>query len=139
MVGERFVSKTTLDNIPGKDRQGTWGRKQEEYMADFCLVSKRALDENEYRLFRYHFLLGADWRLCSRKLGVDRGTFFHSVYRIQEKLGRIFRELEPYPLFPLTDYFHGPIRPSAIYAVPPGAVVPIRPPVNLREPDQKVA
>jgi hypothetical protein len=68
------------------------------------------LSEDEYRLFRYHFLLGADWKLCTRRLGIDRGNFFHSVYRIEQKLGRTFRELTPYPLFPLDDYFHGPSR-----------------------------
>ena len=122
-----------MENLPGNDRKGGWGRKQEEFMADFCLVSKRALDEDEYRLFPYHFLLGADWRLCCQKLSMDRGTFFHSVYRIQEKLGRIFRELEPYGLYPLTDYFHGPAKRSASCLVPRGSVVPIRPPVNLPE------
>jgi hypothetical protein len=64
----------------------------------------------EYELFRYHFILGADWKLCTRKVGIDRGNFFHAVYRIEQKLGRVFRELEPYPLFPLDDYFHGPSR-----------------------------
>jgi hypothetical protein len=85
-------------------------------MADFCLVTRRALTEPEHQLFRYHFLLGADWKLCTRKLQMDRGNFFHSVYRIEQKLGRAFREVQPYALFPLSDYFHGPSRlgpPSA--------------------------
>jgi len=88
----------------------SFGRKHEEYMADFCLVSRRSLTEAEYRLFRYHFLLGADWTLCARKLSMSRGNFFHAVYRIEQKLGRVFRELQPYPLFPLDDYFNGPSR-----------------------------
>jgi hypothetical protein len=79
-------------------------------MADFVLIARRTLSEFEYRLFRYHFLLGADWKLCSRRLGIDRGNFFHAVYRIEQKLGRVFRELEPYSLFPLDEYFHGPSR-----------------------------
>jgi hypothetical protein len=74
-------------------------------MADFILVSKRTLDELEYKIFRFHFLLGADWKLCCRRLSVDRGDFFHHVYRIQQKLGRTFRELQPYALFPLDEYF----------------------------------
>jgi hypothetical protein len=84
--------------------------KSEEYMADFFLVTKRTLSESEFKLFRFHFLLGADWKLCSRRLGIDRGTFFHSVYRIQEKLGRVFTELEPYGLFPLDEYFGGAVQ-----------------------------
>ena len=26
---------------------------------------------------------------------MDRGNFFHSVYRIEQKLGKVFRELHP--------------------------------------------
>jgi hypothetical protein len=41
---------------------------------------------------------------------MDRGNFFHAVYRIEQKLGRVFRELEPYALFPVNEYFHGPAK-----------------------------
>jgi len=133
VAGERYVSRVTLEVMPGQEHKGTWGRKQEEFIADFCLVSRRALEEDEYRIFRYHFLLGGDWRLCCQKLGIDRGNFFHSVYRIQEKLGRVFRELEPYPLFPLIDYFHGPAKRAGSCLVPKAVVLPIRPPVNYPE------
>lgn len=104
------MSRVSLEPHLGRSRPTTWGRKDEEYIADFCLVARRTLNEFEYRLFRYHFLLGADWKLCTRRLEMDRGNFFHAVYRIEQKLGRIFRELTPYPLFPLDDYFHGPAR-----------------------------
>ncbi len=119
---ERHVSRISLEPHAGRQRPNTWGRKDEEFIADFSLVSRRALSEEEYRLFRYHFLLGADWKLCTRKLGIDRGNFFHSVYRIEQKLGRLFRELEPYPLFPLDDYFHGPSRlaPAFLRGCAPG-------------------
>jgi hypothetical protein len=102
------MSHVRLELIGGQNRRSVWSRKDEEYVADFCLVSKRFLDEFEYKLFRFHFLLGADWKLCCRQLKMDRGVFFHSVYRIQQKLGRAFRELKPYPLFPLDEYF-GPV------------------------------
>jgi hypothetical protein len=102
------LSRVSLEPHAGRSRPSTWGRKDEEFIADFSLVSRRALDQSEYRLFRYHFVLGADWKLCARKLQMDRGNFFHAVYRIEQKLGRVFRELEPYPLFPLDQYFHGP-------------------------------
>jgi hypothetical protein len=87
--------------------------KNEEFMADFCLVSRRTLDENQYKIFTNHFLLGADWKLCCRKLGMERGAFFHEVYRIEQKLGRTFRELEPFALFPLDEYFNSTIRRDA--------------------------
>jgi hypothetical protein len=42
---------------------------------------------------------------------MDKGDFFHRVYRIEEQLGRVFRDLKPYPLFPLYEYF-GPANES---------------------------
>ena len=107
---EKHLSKISLEPHAGRQRPGSWGRKDEEYAADFILVSRRHLSEEEYQIFRFHFLLGADWKLCARQLGMDRGNFFHAVYRIEQKLGRIFRELQPYCLFPLDEYFHGPSR-----------------------------
>ncbi len=107
---QQHVSTVRLEQVGGKDRRMTWGRKDEEYVADFCLVSRRVLDEEEYRTFKFHYLLGADWKLCCRRLNMDRGTFFHHVYRIQQKLGKVFRELEPYALYPLDEYFGGTIR-----------------------------
>lgn len=115
-----------MEHCSGKDSRRTYGRRDEEYIADFCLVSRRALDEFEYRIFRFHFLLGADWKLCCRRLNIDRGTFFHAVYRIEEKLGRVYRELEPYGLFPLDEYFGGKIQTEARRA-PASEVIPIRP------------
>jgi hypothetical protein len=82
-------------------------------MADFCLVSRRVLDEFAYKVFRYHFLLGADWKLCCRQLRIDRGTFFHTIYRIEQQLGRTFADLKPYPLYPLDEYFGGTVAKSA--------------------------
>ena len=104
---EKYISRVSLEANPGRQRKQTWGLKNEEYMADFCLVSRRVLDDAQYRIFRFHFLLGGDWKLCCRQLGMDRGEFFHEVYRIEQKLGRAFRELEPYALFPLDEYFGG--------------------------------
>ena len=81
------------------------GEKTKNIWRIFVWYRGEILAESEHRLFRYHFLLGADWTLCTRKLGMSRGNFFHAVYRIEQKLGRVFRELQPYPLFPLDDYF----------------------------------
>ena len=136
---EKYMSKVTLDFIPGRERRGSWGRKDEEFAADFCLVSRRTLSGLEYRIFKYHFLLGADWKLCCRKLEMDRGNFFHAVYRIEQKLGRVFRELEPYALFPVDDYFHGPSKDITSCLAPP--VVHIRPPLRslMRVPQERTA
>ncbi len=125
------MSRVVLEIQNGPDRRGTWGHKEKEFMADFILVARRSLTEDEYRVFRYRFLLGADWKLCCPRLKIDRGTYFNYVYRIMAKLGRVFAELEPYPLFPLSDYFHGSHRERRGAAIMPKEqkVVPIRPPV----------
>src|ERR1700678_85502 len=60
----RHLRRVSLEPHTGRSRPSTWGRKDEEYIADFCLVARRSLDEFEYRLFRYHFILDADWKLC---------------------------------------------------------------------------
>jgi hypothetical protein len=54
--------------------------------------------------------LGADWRLCCRQLKLDRGKFFHHVYDIECRLGRVFAELTPYSLYPVSEYFVGTTR-----------------------------
>lgn len=135
---EKYLSRVQLELLSnGKDNRMTYGRKVEEYLADFCLVSRRILAPMEYDLFRFHFLLGADWKLCCWRLGIDRGTFFHTVYRIEQKLGRAFRELEPYGLFPLDEYFGGSIRrygPDEKRATPVVPSIPARPPARVLRP-----
>ncbi len=111
---EKYVSRVSLESNPGRQRRSVWGLKNEEYIADFCLVSRRTLDDEQHKIFRYHFLLGADWKICCRKLGMDRGAFFHEVYRIEQKLGRTFRELEPFALFPLDEYFNSTVRRKTV-------------------------
>ena len=131
-TSERWLSQLSISTHCGPNRRGTWGRKEEEYMADFNLTSRRELDDEEHRIFRFRFLLGADWRLCQRKLGMDRGTYFNLVYRIMKKLGRAFAEVEPYPLFPLSEYFYATDRSECSKALHPlpRRVQPIRPPVK---------
>jgi hypothetical protein len=131
---ERHLSRVAPEPHLGRQRPMTWGRKDEEYIADFCLVSRRNLDEFEYCLFRYHFLLGADWKLCCRKLDLERGNFFHAIYRIEQKLGRIFRELKPYSLFPLDEYFLGPSRLQNPQACAPRPLNPSALPQRLQFP-----
>jgi hypothetical protein len=104
---EKHMSRVSLEANLGQTRRSVWGLKDEEYTADFCLVSRRYLSLREHRIFRYHYLLGADWKLCCQKLTMDRGAFFHEIYRIEQKLGRTFRELEPHALFPVDEYFNG--------------------------------
>lgn len=118
------LASSTLDHPGGSTQwRGFWGRRDEEYMADYLAVAKRTLTPREHQIFRFHYLLGAEWRLCTRRLGMEKGDFFHIVYRIQQKLGKTFRELKPYPLFPLDDYFnnHSSLSPEELRA----SVIPI--------------
>jgi hypothetical protein len=138
---EKHLSRVQVELCHGgKDKRITYGRKVEEYIADFCAVSRRSLNEAEYDVFRFHFLLGADWKLCCWRLKLDRGTFFHLVYRIEQKLGRIFRELQPYSLYPLDEYFGGTTREPVPASSRQGRVVAIRRhPKVLRPPLARIA
>lgn len=109
-------------------RARTWAMRNQDFCADFVLTARRTLgvDSRAYQIFKAHFLLGADWKLCTRELKIDRGTFFHDVYRVEQRLGRAFREIEPYALFPLDEYFSGAegvnrsaARPLAVEAAKP--------------------
>ena len=99
------MSHVTLEYCRGKEHNYFYSRKSEEYIADFCLIAQRTLDPLEHKVFRFHFLLGASWPLCCRQMNMERGRFFRIVYAIERKLGREFRELQPYGLYPLDEYF----------------------------------
>lgn len=138
---EKRLSQVSLQLTSGRNRRVIWGRKDEEYVTDFCNVSRRALTEEEHKIFRYHYLLGGDWKLCCRKLKMDRGNFFHAVYRIEQKLGRAYRELKPYSLYPLNEYFNSTYSEEPVRAFEAPNVVTIRPvrPPLAPAPGQKAA
>jgi hypothetical protein len=125
------MTKVTLVPCHGKEQKRTYARLDEDYVADFCKVSRRSLSDFDYNIFRYHFLLGADWRLCCRQMGIDRGTYFHSLYRLQHRLGRVFRELQPYSLYPINEYFAGKLEKSNLAIMPePSRPKPVQPPLR---------
>lgn len=117
---EKYMTRASLEFTGGREKRFTWSRKDEEYVADFCLVSRRHLSAEQYRVFKFHFLLGADWKLCCQQLKIDRGNFFHLVYRIETKLGHVFRELEPYSLYPLDEYFGTSSHRRTVDPIQPG-------------------
>jgi hypothetical protein len=108
----------SFDRIQGPTGYRVYSRKREEFMADFCLIAQRELTPEEYRVFRYFFLLRADRKLCSRYVNMDRGTWYHAIYRIEVKLGRKFAELQPYPLYPVDEYMGGVVRTGRIAPEP---------------------
>jgi hypothetical protein len=97
-----------------------WSLRNEEFLADFQLVAFRALNggrtkeqlaqegcppSRRWQLFVLHLLLGAQWRICCRRFGMERGEFFHEIYRIEAILGLAFADTEPHALFPIDEYF----------------------------------
>jgi hypothetical protein len=131
------MSRVSLEFFRGgRDKRCTFSRITEDYIADFCLVARRSLSEPDYKVFRFHFLLGAAWKLCCRQLNMDRGAFFRAVYRIEQVLGRTFRELEPYGLYPLDEYFSGRINEPQ---PPKVAVMPLRRAGRILPPVRKSA
>ncbi|HUB34477.1 MAG TPA: hypothetical protein VMA31_15670 [Bryobacteraceae bacterium] len=113
-AAEEQPGSVSLDSAHGPSGYRSYSFKRQEYVADFCLAARRALTEPEYKLFRYTFLLGADSQLCCRYLGMERGYYFHAVYRLEAKLGRYFAEIEPYPLYPVDEYMGGTVRSARI-------------------------
>lgn len=106
-------SSVTLDRQSAHATgQHSYGRPKEEFAADFFLVSRRTLVDHPllWQIFRLRVLLGGDWRLCTRQLRIDRGSYFHAVYEMEAKLGRVFHELRPYALHPVSDYFRKRIQ-----------------------------
>ena len=127
---EKHLSQCKIQFTGGRERSMAWGRKDEEYIADFLLMVRRLLSDDEYRLFSYRYLLGADWRLCAMRLKMDRGDFFHHLYRLEARLGKAFREVTPYGLYPLDEYFHGATKEGVAASVPPRqGPMPLRPPM----------
>lgn len=126
---EKHLSQCTFQFTGGRDTKMVWGRKNEEYIADFLMMVRRHLDDSEYRVFRFHYLLGADWRLCCMKLKLDRGNFFHYIYRLEARLGRAFREEQPYGLYPLDEYFSGVVGTSVPCKLEREGPEPLRPPM----------
>jgi hypothetical protein len=104
----------SLEHVSGPEGKRCYSLKREEYLADFNMIARRSLTQNDYRLFRFTFLLGASSDLCCARLNMDRGNYFHAVYRVEAILGRNFAELQPYPLYPLDEYFGGVIEKRSV-------------------------
>ncbi len=113
-------------------------RPNEEYVADFVLIGRRVLSTHPkllQQVFELHILRGLESLICVNKIRtVNRGRFFHGVYKVQELLGREFHDLTPYALYPLQSYFS---RSIELKVIPVSevtlvkAVVPIRPPLAV--------
>ena len=115
---DKSITNVSLEFYQGVTSHRSYSRKKEEFSADFCLIGKRALDPEEYNLFRYFYLLRAGHLSCQRRLNMDPTKFHRCLRNIQEKLGRAFTEQQPYGIYPLDEYFQRvnvatatPVRP----------------------------
>lgn len=110
---EQKTSTAVHRTSDGKSSSMSFGRPREEYVADFEALAKRTLDARGMFILRCHLLYGAPWFEVAPKLGLNKGNFYHEVYRVRAKLGRVFRDVRPYPLYPLDEYFGGTTRRAA--------------------------
>lgn len=98
------VKMCAVDSGVGKPGR-VYGRRNEEFSADFVLIARRTLTPQDYLLFRLHVLAGLGATQAFAQMKVDRAHGFHTLYRIEALLGRAFRECRPYALFPIEEYF----------------------------------
>lgn len=81
-----------------------------EFIADFERVANATLHGLEAFVMRYHFYRGFQWRECisifthRHHVKVDRGLFFHAIYRVEQKLGRRFLLSPGAELYPVGKY-----------------------------------
>jgi len=128
--GARIVNLNCVGVQGSRSRMFGW--RDVDYMVDFNLICKRTLTEAEWEMFRFHYLLGADAALCARRLNMDTDAFQRACNRIESKLGRAFRETEPFGLYPLDEYMSPTAPGSTVTAFPgtkPTRYQPLRPPM----------
>lgn len=99
----KYLTRAFLGRGSVRSQSQTFHRPDEEYIADFTLIARRTLTVAEYRMLSLAIIRGVEWQKCHS--GLNRGNHFHMIYRIQGKLGRAFRETQPYGLYPLCQYF----------------------------------
>ena len=95
--------------------------KRAEYAADFVLLARRALVDRplELAVFEAYHVDDLEWKvaapLVNRKLRpprpLDRGRFFHAVYRVEMIIGTAIVDTRPYSIFPPANYFSGFVLP----------------------------
>lgn len=107
---EPRMSKVRYDFARGNQRV-LFSRPNEEYCADFLLLARRVLPETEHMLFRLRYLANAPWQVVAEKLGYNAGRYWHEMYRMQARFGQALRDVRPFPLYPVQEYF-GSRRPK---------------------------
>jgi hypothetical protein len=142
----RAVFKAVLDHcrcLVGQQGKPTSKRNAENFLADVWLSCKRVLDETEFNIVRWHYLQGADCKACCTRLSLNRGTFWHHCYRIEERMGLYWlQQLKPYSVFPVSSYNHrdvqADIRPLPVRGERSVTRRALRPPMRKAAPARVV-
>jgi len=117
VMKDKHASAVKLERLgmgAGRASHMSFGRKTEEYIADFYLLCQRTLTAEEWDVFRFHYLLGAAASMVARRFNMTRAAFETMAQAIESKLGRAFRETEPFALYPLDEYFGTVIRGGVV-------------------------
>ena len=115
------------------------GHVSAEFCADVESIARRALTRLQWVIFKQHYILGRKAQEVSQRVGLSRETgYWHEAPRCEQIAGRAFAETQPYPIFPIGEYFRGSDSPVDVRAFdvsercPNG--VPIRPPLQPKPP-----
>lgn len=79
----------------------TYSRPAEEYCAEFSLAARRALDQQDFRLFQHYFVFAIDARECAGILGLSQSSLRRAVARVERQVGAALKESSLLP----TQYF----------------------------------
>jgi hypothetical protein len=85
----------------GRNGRILTGLPHAEYVADFELAVRRALNPRQRSLFDLHFAYRLPFGACLERMGMDRGAFFHETYRVMEAVGVECLK----GLYPVDEYF----------------------------------
>jgi hypothetical protein len=94
-----YGESTQIHNMRGSRMRGA------DFRADFVMLAKRTLPDELLSLFRSRFLNGEPRHIYMRRMDLDRGEYWHLVYRVSVRMGRAIADSEPYSLYPVSDYF----------------------------------
>ena len=92
------------------------GWRELEYRADLIAVARRTLVGrfshwvaarrfDDWDVFKKYHLQKRKWFECVPRS--EKGRFFRAVYRVEMLVGRACRQVRPYALYPIRDYFAG--------------------------------
>ena len=113
------------------DHSASWSYTERDYHPDLYIAARRILDEFHWKVFKLYFVRAWKWKRCCAKLRCTRGHFFHSVYRVEQFVGRALAEVEPYALYPPDEYFCGTVRKgkAVVYDADEPGTCALRPPL----------